>query len=161
MMKGDGGRGWSSVGGETICGQYVGPETWFAVMLGAGLVALVYGLVWMLLLFSKDQVPNERPRHPVLNAGWLALMLMLFGWQLSTDQNGDRVGLVVELALLVPPLLVVYAVGRRARAQGWWPSVRTAPWGAAWILPAVAVVGLVLAVGAAVEMARMTQVVPC
>ena len=149
------------MGGETVCGQYAGPDTWFALMLGAGLVALFYGLVWVLLLFSKGQAPNPRPRHPVLNTAWIVLPLMLLGWQLFTDQNGDRVEFAVGLVLLLPPLLVVYAVGRRANAQGRWPSVRAAPWGAAWLLPAVAVVAFVVAVGAAVEMARMTQVVPC
>ena len=131
-----------------------GSDWLFALLLGAGTVALFYGLVWVFLLIMQGRTAQPaKPRPWWLK--WAIGFVMLLNLASLIAQGVSRPGLAVGglafagvlLAVLLPGLGTVIVVSRRAVAAGTYPRARAVPLGMFWVSVVVSGLALAVAVG--------------
>ena len=146
--------------GAQVCGVSGGPDWLFTAMLGGGLVAVLYGLVEMALLFNQGQPVREPGRSAWSRVGLFAAVPLL-GVQLVMDPGAMVMTLVWAVVLGLPALATLFAVGRRAKATGVFPPARSAPYGSFWILLALSVAGVLVAATTLYAQFALGHIVPC
>jgi hypothetical protein len=157
---------WESSGTTTT------PEWVSSLVLGAGIVALFAGLVWLAFLF--EQTPTPRPVSRTLlgvnlvSATMGTVGLVLSGVSIYRSpglwQSADAIVLGGTLAFAAVPVAAVVGARRTFRRTGRWPIRRAAPWAMFWILPVLAVAAAVTSAGALAAMIASFEVTssgPC
>lgn len=150
------------------------PDWVFGLVIGAGLVALFAGIVWVMFLFEQTPEPTPEPVSRVLLGVNLILLstatagLVLNGVSIyrSAEQwhTADAVVLGGTLSFAAVPAAAVFAGLRKFRRTGRWPIRRAAPWAMFWILPVLAVTAAVTSAGALAAMLASFEVTssgPC
>lgn len=159
---------WESSGTTTT------PDWVFGLFIGAGMVTLFAGLVWVLFLFEQTPEPTPKPLSRVfLGVNLVGLTLAAVGLALNGVaiyrspelwHFADAVVLGGTLAFAAVPAAAVFAGLRRFRRTGKWPVRRAAPWAMFWILPVLAVTAAVTSAGALAAMIASFEVTssgPC
>ena len=147
--------------GAQVCGVSGGPDWLFAAMLGGGLVALTYGLAVAALVLSQGQPLREPGRSRWSRVGAMAPVVLFTVVKLVINP-GHALGTFLWSVILASPVLAtIWLVGRRAKTSGVVPPARSAPFGLFWILLALAVLGLMCALGSLYAQVALGHVVPC
>jgi len=123
----------------------------FGLMLGAGMVALVYGFVWVFLLSTQGRaLPAARPRPTSGWARWRRVLLTLPYFApiafIAASDLSVAASELLTLLVCAPALATVLIVGRRGTETGVFPRARSAPLGMFWVSMAVSIIAVVVAV---------------
>lgn len=143
-----------------ICGVTGGPDWLFGVVLGAGLLAFTYGLVWILLLVLQGKHVSVSGSART-RSRWSWLLLAFPAVLLAGQFIEDPVRSLIVYAVIAPAVATLYVVLRRARGTGVVPPAQSAPLGMFWVLIVVSVLALIASVTALVAMVALGRSVPC
>ena len=142
-----------------VCGVSGGPPWLFDVMLAAGGIALIYGVLWIGMLFSQgDPVQSTRRSR----WSWLGLAGFLpMAVQLVVVPGRTAVLIAAGALVFAPGLATLVVMGRRTVATGLVPPARSAPHGMFWVMVAVSVAGGLLSGAALVAQFALGHTVAC
>jgi hypothetical protein len=155
-----GGLAGTDSGSGQLCGVSGGPPWLFEVMVAAGMLAVVYGTVWLVLLLSQGR-PAQHPKR----SRWVIVPLvpsaLLLATQFVQDPGSATIRLVVLLVFASPAVVTIVVMNRRALATGTVPSARSAPFGMFWIMVALSVLALACSLTALVATFALGHITPC